>query len=61
MSRTRVLAIADRASLISLRLIGALNVLFVISLLVMLAVAAGKARAQTPLHAGQDTRQLPGT
>ena len=54
MSRTRILYMADRAALFSLKLIGALNILLVISLLAMLAVATGRARAEAPACTGRD-------
>ncbi|RWE68244.1 TraB/GumN family protein [Mesorhizobium sp.] len=50
----RVIAIADRTALASLRLLVALNVLFFLSFLVIALLAAGKARAETPACAGAD-------
>lgn len=50
----RVIAIADRTALASLRLLVALNVLFFLSFLVIALLAAGKARAETPACAGSD-------
>lgn len=50
----RVIAIADRTALASLRLLVALNVLFFLSFLIIALLAAGKARAETPACAGAD-------
>ncbi len=50
----RVIAIADRTALASLRLLVALNVLFFLSFLIIALLAAGKARAETPACAGVD-------
>jgi uncharacterized protein YbaP (TraB family) len=49
----RVIAIADRAALVSLRLLAALNLLFFLSFLVVLLLA-GRAHAQAPNCAGTD-------
>ncbi|MER8439351.1 TraB/GumN family protein [Mesorhizobium sp. M1312] len=50
----RVIAIADRTALASLKLLVALNVLFFLSFLILALLAAGKARAETPVCAGAD-------
>jgi uncharacterized protein YbaP (TraB family) len=50
----RVIAIADRAALVSLKLLVALNVLFFLSFLIVALLAAGRARAETPVCAGAD-------
>ncbi|TWI36172.1 hypothetical protein IQ26_03126 [Mesorhizobium tianshanense] len=50
----RVIAIADRAALVSLRLLVALNVLFFLSFIIIALLAAGKARAEIPDCAGAD-------
>ena len=50
----RALAIADRAALLSLKLLAAANILFLISFLVVTALAVGKARAELPACTGQD-------
>jgi uncharacterized protein YbaP (TraB family) len=50
----RALAIADRAALVSLKLLVALNALFFLSFLVILLLAAGKAHAEAPVCAGVD-------
>ena len=44
----RVIAIADRAALVSIKLLVALNVLFFLSFLIVALLAAGRAHAQTP-------------
>lgn len=49
----RVIAIADRAALASLKLLVALNVLFFLSFLII-ALLASKARAEPPVCAGAD-------
>ncbi|TPN83718.1 polysaccharide biosynthesis protein GumN [Mesorhizobium sp. CU2] len=49
----RVIAIADRAALVSLKLLVALNLLFFLSFLVVLLLA-GRAHAQAPNCAGTD-------
>lgn len=49
----RVIAIADRAALVSLKLLAALNVLFFLSFLVVLLLA-GRAHAEVPACAGSD-------
>ncbi len=50
----RVLAIADRTVLASLKLLVALNVLFFLSFLIVLLFAAGKAHAEIPVCTGAD-------
>ena len=50
----RVLVIADRAALASLKLLVALNALFFLSFLVVLLLAMGKAHAEAPVCAGAD-------
>ncbi|WP_254027786.1 TraB/GumN family protein [Mesorhizobium ventifaucium] len=50
----RVIAIAERTAFASLKLLVALNVLFFLSFLVVALLAAGKARAETPVCAGAD-------
>lgn len=50
----RVIAIADRAALVSLKLLVALNVLFFLSFLIFLLLAAGKAHAEIPVCTGVD-------
>lgn len=50
----RVIAIADRTALASLKLLVALNVLFFLSFLIVALLAAGKAHAETPVCAGAD-------
>ena len=50
----RVIAIADRAALVSLKLLVALNALFFLSFLVVLLLAMGKAHAEAPVCAGSD-------
>lgn len=50
----RVIAIADRAALVSLKLLVALNVLFFLSFLTVALLAAGKAHAEIPTCAGAD-------
>ncbi len=53
MNRSRAIAIADRSATLSLRFMAALNLLFLVTFLVMIAFAAGKARADaTPDEAG---------
>ncbi|MDX8432531.1 MULTISPECIES: TraB/GumN family protein [Mesorhizobium] len=49
----RVIAIADRAALVSLKLLVALNVLFFLSFLIV-ALLAGRAHAETPACGGTD-------
>jgi uncharacterized protein len=48
----RALAIADRAALLSLRLLAAVNLLFFLSFIVILLLAAGKAHAEEPVCSG---------
>jgi uncharacterized protein YbaP (TraB family) len=50
----RALAIADRLAIPSLKLIAAINVLFLLSFLVLLALASGRAHADTPACTGKD-------
>ena len=50
----RVIAIADRAASVSLKLLVALNVLFFLSFLAVLLFAAGKAHAEIPTCTGAD-------
>ena len=50
----RVIALADRTALPALRLLAAVNVLFLISFAVMLALATGKARGEAPACTGVD-------
>ncbi|ANT53770.1 TraB/GumN family protein [Mesorhizobium amorphae] len=50
----RVIAIADRAASVSLKLLVALNILFFLSFLVVALLAAGRAHAQTPACSGTD-------
>ncbi|TKB39684.1 MAG: polysaccharide biosynthesis protein GumN, partial [Mesorhizobium sp.] len=50
----RLIAIADRATHVSLKLLVALNALFFLSFLIVALLAAGKARAETPACAGSD-------
>ncbi|MBZ9806606.1 MULTISPECIES: TraB/GumN family protein [unclassified Mesorhizobium] len=50
----RVIVIADRAALFSLKLLLALHVLFFLSLLAVLLFAAGKAHAEIPSCTGAD-------
>ncbi|WP_095202703.1 TraB/GumN family protein [Mesorhizobium carmichaelinearum] len=50
----RVIAIADRAASISLKLLVALNVLFFLSFLAVLLFAAGRAHAEFPTCSGAD-------
>ena len=50
----RVIAVADRAALISLKLLVALNVLFFLSFLAALLFAAGRAHAEIPTCTGAD-------
>ncbi|WP_137930408.1 TraB/GumN family protein [Mesorhizobium comanense] len=50
----RVIAIADRAASVSLRLLVALNILFFLSFLAVLLFAAGRARAEVPTCTGAD-------
>lgn len=50
----RAIAIADRAALLSLKLLAAANILFLISFLVVMALSMGKARAELPACTGSD-------
>jgi uncharacterized protein YbaP (TraB family) len=50
----RAIAIADHAASLSLKLIAAINVLFLISFLVTAALAVGMARADIPVCVGND-------
>jgi len=54
MNRSRAIAIADRAALVSLKLLAAINLLFLASFLIMIALAMGKARAEVPVCNGAD-------
>lgn len=45
----RVIAIADRAAVVSLKLLVALNLLFFLSFLLIALLAAGKAHAEIPV------------
>ncbi|TIP33147.1 MAG: polysaccharide biosynthesis protein GumN, partial [Mesorhizobium sp.] len=49
----RVIAIADRAALVSLKLLAALNLLFLLSFLIFLLLAS-RAHAEAPNCAGTD-------
>ncbi len=48
------LAIADRAALLSLKLLAAINILFLFSFLITMAIATGKAHAELPACTGAD-------
>src|SRR5438874_12600759 len=50
----RVIAIADRAAHVSLKLLVALNVLFFLSFLAVLLFATGRAHAEIPTCSGAD-------
>lgn len=50
----RVIAIADRAAAVSIRLLAALNVLFLLAFLAALLFAAGRAHAESPACTGAD-------
>jgi uncharacterized protein len=50
----RVLAMADRIAIPSLKLIAALNIAFLLSFLLLLALASGRAHAETPVCTGKD-------
>ena len=50
----RIIAIAEHAAMPALRLLAALNLLFVLSSVAMLILAMGHARAETPVCAGQN-------
>ncbi|TGQ43810.1 MULTISPECIES: TraB/GumN family protein [unclassified Mesorhizobium] len=50
----RVIAIADRAAVVSLKLLVALNVLFLLSFLIIALLATGKAHAEIPVCTGAD-------
>ncbi|MFK0689145.1 TraB/GumN family protein [Mesorhizobium sp. IMUNJ 23033] len=50
----RVIATADRAASVSLKLLVAFNVLFFLSFLIVALLAAGRAHAQTPVCSGAD-------
>ena len=54
MSRDRAIAIADRAASLSLKLIVAINLLFLASFLTVLLLASGMARAETAACTGKD-------
>lgn len=50
----RVIAIADRAAAMSLKLLVAVNILFFLSFLVILLLMAGRAHAESPVCTGAD-------
>jgi len=50
----RALAIADRTAFLTLRLMAAINVLFLVSFLIVLAFASARARAEAPVCSGKD-------
>jgi len=50
----RVASLVDRTALPLIKLVAAVNLLFLISFLIMIAIATGKARAETPACTGQD-------
>jgi uncharacterized protein YbaP (TraB family) len=50
----RVLAMADRIAIPSLKLIAALNIVFLLSFLLLLALAASRAHADVPVCTGKD-------
>ena len=50
----RALAIADRLAVPSLKLIAAINIVFLLSFLILLALASARAHAGTPVCTGQD-------
>ena len=50
----RALAIADRLAIPSLKLIAAINIVFLLSFLILLALASGRAHADTPVCTGKD-------
>jgi uncharacterized protein len=50
----RVLAMADRIAIPSLKLIATLNIAFLLSFLLLLALASGRAHAETPVCTGKD-------
>jgi uncharacterized protein len=50
----RAIAIADHAASLSLKLLAAVNMLFLISFLIVSALAVGKARAEVPACTGRD-------
>jgi len=50
----RAIAIADRSAVLSMKLLAAVNILFFLSFLVVAALAAGQARADTPVCTGTD-------
>jgi uncharacterized protein len=54
MKRAIAIAVADRGANLALKLIAALNVLFFVSFLAMLLLAAGQARAEMPVCTGND-------
>ncbi|AWC21636.1 TraB family protein [Aminobacter sp. MSH1] len=54
MPMTRLAAFADRASLLSLKLLAALNVLFFVLFFAVAFLFAGKARAEAPVCTGSD-------
>lgn len=46
MNKSRAIALADRSAMLSLRFMTALNLLFLIAFLIMIAFAAGKSHAE---------------
>lgn len=50
----RAIALADRCADLSLKLLAGLNILFLISFLLMLLLATGEARAESPACTGKD-------
>jgi uncharacterized protein YbaP (TraB family) len=54
MSRLRALAAADHAALLSLKLLAAANMLFLVIFMILCVMAAGRAHAATPACTGSD-------
>jgi uncharacterized protein len=50
----QAIAIADRAALVSLKLLAAVNILFLISFLIVMTIVTGKAHAELPACTGAD-------
>ena len=50
----RAIATADRTASMALRLIAAVNILFLLSFLAVLAFASARAHAETPVCTGKD-------
>jgi len=50
----RATAIADRAAILALKLIAAVNVLFMLTFLIVLVIASGRAHAEAPACRGKD-------